>query len=66
MARQQMEGQGRSDEQINTALEVMKKGFWVFGILGVLFSYAIFGAIGSLIGAAITKKNPQTPFEEQH
>jgi hypothetical protein len=27
--------------------------------------YLVMGAIGSLIGAAITKKEPKTPFDQQ-
>jgi hypothetical protein len=30
-----------------------------------LFGYLVMGAIGSLIGAAITKKEPKTPFDQQ-
>jgi hypothetical protein len=66
-ARQNMEAAGKyTDDQINTGMEVTRKFFMVFIIAGSLFFFAIFGAIGSLIGAAITKKNvSDSPFENQ-
>jgi Protein of unknown function (DUF4199) len=66
-ARQNMEAQGKyTDDQINTGMEVTRKFFMVFIIAGSLFFFAIFGAIGSLIGAAITKKIvSESPFENQ-
>ena len=54
-----------TDEQIEMALSFTKKFYLVFLIAGTIFSTLIFGAIGSLIGAAITKKNPTSPFQNQ-
>lgn len=54
-----------SETEIETGLTIVKKYFWVLAVGGTVLSFAIIGAIGSLIGAAITKKNPKTPFEEQ-
>lgn len=51
------------DEQIEMAISFTKKFFWPFVIGGTILSTLIMGAIGSLIGAAITKKNPSTPFQ---
>ena len=65
-SREGMEQQGKmSDEQIDEALEMFERNFILFTGGGALFMYLILGAIGSLIGAAITKKRPQNPFEQQ-
>jgi hypothetical protein len=59
-ARKSMEARGNmSQEQINQSMEFTKKFFMVFIIAGTLIGYLIFGVIGSLIGAAITRKNPR-------
>ncbi len=59
-ARTRMESQGNmSQEQINQGLFFTKKFFMVFIIAGTLLGYLIFGALASLIGAGITKKNPR-------
>jgi len=59
-ARKSMEARGNlSQEQINQSMEFTKKFFMVFIIAGTLIGYLIFGVIGSLIGAGITKKNPR-------
>ncbi|TMI61427.1 MAG: DUF4199 domain-containing protein [Bacteroidetes bacterium] len=64
-ARKQMEEQNKlSDEEIDKALSIAKKFFYVFMVGGILLTYAILGAIGSLIGAAITKKNPYNPLDQ--
>ncbi len=47
-----------TQEQINAGIEMTKKFFMVFLIGGTLVSYLFFGAVCSLIGAAITKKEP--------
>ncbi|MFT4204203.1 MAG: DUF4199 domain-containing protein [Chitinophagaceae bacterium] len=65
ISRKELEKSGTlSDEQISQSLAFMKKGFMVFMIGGVILGYAILGAIGSLIAAAIAKKNPQQPFPQ--
>lgn len=59
VARAEMEKQGNtSDSQMDQAMQLMEKYFWVFAIGGSLLGNLVIGAIGSLIGAAITKKNP--------
>ena len=64
-ARTNMEKQGKlSEEQIDKAMEMTRKFFTVFMIGGILLTYAIVGAIGSLIGAAVTKKRPYNPLEQ--
>lgn len=47
-------------EQVEKGMEFFANNFWLFLIGGILFSFAILGAIGSLLGAAITKKEPNT------
>ena len=67
MSREQMLKQNAqlSDAQMDQALDITKKFFWPFLIGGALFINMIVGAIASLIGASITKKVPQSPFQEQ-
>lgn len=65
-SREGMEQQGKlSDDQIDQSMEMFEKNFILFSAGGALFMYLVLGAIGSLIGAAITKKQPRSPFEQQ-
>lgn len=64
ISREQMYKQGLSDQQVDQAIEFTRRFFWPFLIAGTLVSNLIMGAIGSLIGAGITKKNPQSPFQQ--
>jgi hypothetical protein len=58
-ARKSMEAKGNmSSEQIDQAISFTQKFFMVFVIGGALVFYLILGAIASLIGAGITKKEP--------
>lgn len=58
------EGKMTSDQaQQNSAM--MKKIITITILAGALFINALIGAIGSLLGAAITKKVPQDPFANQ-
>lgn len=45
-------------DQINQGLEMTRKFFMVFLVGGTLIGYLIIGSLASLIGAAITKKEP--------
>ena len=45
-------------ENIEKGVDMFSKFFWVGLIAGSMFSFALLGAIGSLIGAAVTKKDP--------
>jgi hypothetical protein len=47
-----------TEEQMTQALEMTRKFFLVFLIGGTLVGYLILGALAALIGAAITKKQP--------
>ncbi|GAA0547904.1 DUF4199 domain-containing protein [Chitinophaga japonensis] len=53
-----MEKQGQSDEVIENAIAMTDKMFMVFMLAGGIFGTLFFGAIASLIGAAVAKKNP--------
>lgn len=57
MQMQEMEKQNLDSDKIEQASAMMKKFFWPFMIMGVIFGNLIFGCIGSLIGAAVAKKN---------
>jgi hypothetical protein len=65
IARAEMEKKPEiSTEQIDTFVNMMSKSFLLFAIIGYLFNTAFWGAIASLIGAALARKNPpKSPFE---
>lgn len=64
-ARQEMQKDGKlTEDQINQGIEMGKKFFVPFAIGAIIFFFALVGAIGSLIGAAMAKKNPQDPFAQ--
>ena len=58
-AKKSMSSKNLSTDQIEKALDLTKKFFMVFLIGGALLGYLLFGAIASLIGAAVTKKDPR-------
>jgi hypothetical protein len=63
--RKQMEaGADVRQQQVTESLNALDKYFWVFAIGGTTLFFVIIGAVGSLLGAAITKKNPQTPIDQ--
>ena len=64
IARQRMEDRNTPEDQIDKGIEMWQKMFWVFTIGGIILVYAIVGAIGSLIGAAVTKKKPVNPLDQ--
>ncbi|UOE52720.1 DUF4199 domain-containing protein [Mucilaginibacter sp. SMC90] len=51
-----------SQDQIDAALNMTRKYFAAFAVVGVVFMYAIFGTIVSLISAAVFK-NERSPFD---
>lgn len=63
-ARKNMHSNNLSEEQKDKYIEIGSKFFMTFAILGTLVWYIFLGAIASLIGAAITKKNPNN-FQQQ-
>lgn len=65
IARQQMEKNGKlSETDIDRGVEMARKFFWVGVVGGSTIFLIIVGAIGSLIGAAVTKKRPHNPLEQ--
>jgi hypothetical protein len=58
-----MEDPRVTEEAVEKGLAFVKKGYWPFLIGGTIFSTLFSGLIASLLGAAITKKKPQTPFQ---
>jgi len=64
-ARTQMEKDGKlSETQIEQAITMTSKFFLPFAIGGVIIGYLLLCCIGSPIGAAIAKKNPNPqPFQ---
>lgn len=64
ISRKQMEKNPQmTDEIIDKAMEMTKKFFLPFAIGGGIITNGIIGAIGSLIGAGIAKKDPN-PFQD--
>ena len=43
-------------DQAEKGVEIIQRFFWVSMIAGILISFAILGAVGSLLGAAFSKK----------
>ena len=64
VARAEMEKKGNvPTDQMDMALGFTRKFFLPFAIAGSLFGTAIIGALASLVGAGLAKKNPISPFE---
>ena len=49
--------------QIKTGMDIFEKNYTLFLVIGVVFWYLILGVIASLIGAAVAKKTPASPFQ---
>ena len=65
MARTEMaSNKDLSENQVQLALDFTRNNFTVIAVSAILLMFALFGAIASLIGAAVAKKNPQTPFAQ--
>jgi len=63
MVQDQMAKNGKTtDEQIDMAMNITKKYWNAFLIAGAIFGTLFYGAIFSLIGGAIAKKNGEKPF----
>src|SRR5690348_11096686 len=58
IAEERMTSQGLSEEQIDKAMEMTRNNFKVFMVGGILFMTMFWGAIFSLLSAAVAKKNP--------
>ena len=60
--RKQMEsGSNVRQQQIEQSITALEKNFWVFAIGATTLFFVVIGALGSLLGAAITKKTPSAP-----
>lgn len=64
MQEKALEKQDLDSEKMEQAMNMMKKFFWPFMIMGIIFGNLIFGCIASLIGAAVAKKNKVNPLEQ--
>lgn len=51
-----------TEEALEMGASFLEKTFWPLIIAGTIFGTLFAGALGSLIGAWLTKKNPSTPF----
>lgn len=61
-AREDMVKKGTlTSDEIDKAIDLVRRMYWVFAIGGILLIYAIVGAIGSALGAGITKRRPVNP-----
>ena len=63
--RKQMENNPAvSDDDVDKAIDFTRRFFWVGVVGSSMFFMILIGAIGSLIGAAVTKKQPKNPFDQ--
>lgn len=53
-----------TDNDVENMMEMTNKYFWMVFIGTSVFIFVLTGAVGSLIGAAATKKLPKNPFEQ--
>jgi hypothetical protein len=66
VAKQQaMAKQGADPDQIEKGMEMFENHYTLFIVIVVVFWYLLIGVVVSLIAAAIPKKNPHSPFENQ-
>lgn len=64
MQAKQMEKQGLDEDKIEQASSAMKNFFWPITIGVTIFGTLIWGAIASLIGAAVAKKKKHNPLDQ--
>lgn len=66
MARKSMEEKkNMTEEQINQGIEITRKFFVPITIGSIILLFGILGLVASAIGAALAKKKPQSPFQQQ-
>ncbi|MGE5520603.1 MAG: DUF4199 domain-containing protein [Candidatus Dadabacteria bacterium] len=63
-ARTELERRKMPDSEIDKSIEIVGKYFWIGMVGSTMFFLVLVGAIGSAIGAAITRKSPQNPFDQ--
>jgi p-aminobenzoyl-glutamate transporter AbgT len=60
LAREEMlKNKNTNEADVDKLMEGMRKYFWAIAIGGTILGNIILGCIGSLLGAAVTKKNPR-------
>jgi hypothetical protein len=65
MMRETMENNPKmTEEQIDQGIDIARRFFWVALVGGTMFMLILIGALGSVIGAAVTKKRPNNPFDQ--
>ena len=64
MQQAQMEKRGLDDDKLEQGMTMMKKYFMIFLVIGVIFGTLIWGAIASLIGAAVAKKKKNNQLDQ--
>lgn len=64
LSRQQALSQpGANESQVEQGMAMFEKNYTLFIVVGILFSYLVIGAVASLIGAAVSKKEKIPEFE---
>ena len=58
-----LQAPGANESQVEQGMAMVEKNFTLFAVIGIIFWYLVLGAVASLIGAAVTKKRPSTPFQ---
>jgi len=61
---EQLEKRGMDSDKIEEGMKIAKRFFWPITIAATIFGTLIWGAISSLIGAALAKKNKVNPIEQ--
>ncbi len=64
MQQSEMEKRDLPDDQVETAMNMMRKYFTVFMIFGLILAYVVIGCIASLLGGAVAKKKKVDPFNQ--
>jgi len=52
-----------NESQVEQGMAMFEKNYTLFMMIGIIFWYAVIGAVSSLIGAAVAKKNPKAEFD---
>lgn len=61
MAREQaLENAKGNEDQVEQGMKMFENNYTLFIVIGIIFWYLLIGSIASLIGAAVTKKNPNS------
>lgn len=65
VASKNMSKQGLTEDQMKQGLEMTKKFFLPFALLGIVVGYVVMGVIVSLVTAAVMKKDPRPIIDEE-